>query len=294
MSGEVARIYVGTDERMGKAERVLEHSLRRHASIEVEIHWMRAGDPGFEGWEIGRKPGAPYSGGSWSTDFTCFRFAVPEVAGFQGRAIYLDADMLVLADVRELWDRRRRRPWTCPGGRSEVSVIDCAAFREAGVVAAPRSDEARWPPPRRLLGAARQARAGRQLAVRAMGRARSVDARRQADPLHGHGDAALEAVAGGLPLPCDTYSCSISTNSGNAHAESLACEDWYAPSTDELGSLPAFPIGAEPAASLQLSQPSSEAGLFGIEVSVIGGLPRSVLLAARNPPRSQHRTSTGP
>jgi len=44
---------------MEKAERVLEHSLREHATVDVQIHWLRSGDPGFENWEIGRQRGAP-------------------------------------------------------------------------------------------------------------------------------------------------------------------------------------------------------------------------------------------
>jgi hypothetical protein len=125
-----AQIYVGSDERMGKAERALEHSLRRNASLDVEIHWMRSGDIGFNDWSIGRKPGLPYSGGSWSTDFSCFQFAVFELARFDGRAIYLDVDMVVLGDIAEDWTWKSNKPWVCPEGRSEVSVIDCAAFRD--------------------------------------------------------------------------------------------------------------------------------------------------------------------
>ena len=132
MTTGVPQVYIGSDERMGKAECALECSLRRNSTVGVEVHWMRSGDPGFDDWNIGRERGRPYSGGAWSTDFSCFRFAVPELAGFRGRAIYLDVDMLVLGDLRELWERACSKPWTCPSGRSEVSIIDCAAFRDRG------------------------------------------------------------------------------------------------------------------------------------------------------------------
>jgi hypothetical protein len=65
---------------------------------------------------------------SWGTPFSCFRFAVPELCNFEGRAIYLDADQLVLGDIGELWDMApastfglRSIDWR----RTDVSVFDC-------------------------------------------------------------------------------------------------------------------------------------------------------------------------
>jgi Glycosyl transferase family 8 len=37
------------------------------------------------------------------TGFSFARFAIPELAGYQGRALYLDADMLVFNDLAFLW-----------------------------------------------------------------------------------------------------------------------------------------------------------------------------------------------
>ena len=129
---EVLHICVGSDSRMAKAERVLEHSIAKHASCEFEIHWMRAGDPGWEvsganAWKIGREPGRPYSGVGWATEFTGFRWAVPEYLGFTGRAVYFDVDMLVLGDVAELLEM------PCEGWRStkrpDVIVFNCEAWK---------------------------------------------------------------------------------------------------------------------------------------------------------------------
>ena len=42
--------------------------------------------------------------GSWATPFSGFRWsAFRKHCGFKGRAIYLDIDMIVLADIAELW-----------------------------------------------------------------------------------------------------------------------------------------------------------------------------------------------
>lgn len=99
---------------------------------------MRSGDPGWEvsrngadgSWKINREPGHAWkSRGSWGTDFSCFRFAIPELCGFDGKAIYLDADMLVLGDIAELASLSLNRPWLCRSGMTDVSVIDCKAMR---------------------------------------------------------------------------------------------------------------------------------------------------------------------
>lgn len=117
---------------------MLEYSIRKHASCDVAIHWMRAGDPGFEisptgkdgSWRINREPGQAWPKHGWGTDFSNFRLAIAELAGFEGVHIYMDADMLVLGDVAELLDLPRRAPWlTLSALRTDVSVIDAAGMR---------------------------------------------------------------------------------------------------------------------------------------------------------------------
>lgn len=99
---------------------------------------MRSGDPGWEvtpdgaggTWAIGREPGLAWPKRGWGTDFSCFRFAIPELMGFTGRAVYMDVDMLVLGDVAELLDVATPKPWVCcHPAMTDVSVIDCAGFR---------------------------------------------------------------------------------------------------------------------------------------------------------------------
>jgi hypothetical protein len=92
MDGPV-RVYVGTDRTQLFATRVLEHSMRRRTALPVELHPMhelRLPEP------ADRRHGA-------RTPFSFARFAIPALAGRADRALYLDADMLVLKDVAELW-----------------------------------------------------------------------------------------------------------------------------------------------------------------------------------------------
>jgi len=127
---EVIRIFVGTDERQEKADRVLEYTIRKHASLPVEITWMRAGEGMWSKWKY--SPDIPDSGG-WHTKFTCFRYAIPELCNFKGKAIYLDSDMVVLGDIAEIWSTPLSRgPWHCLSRkRTDVSVIDCARMKQS-------------------------------------------------------------------------------------------------------------------------------------------------------------------
>lgn len=101
---------------------------------------MRSGDPGWEvsklgdneSWRINIEPGFAWKQrGAWGTPFSGFRFAVPEMCKFQGRALYLDADMLVRADVRELLETPLAAGYKAASMiRTDVSVIDCSFFAD--------------------------------------------------------------------------------------------------------------------------------------------------------------------
>lgn len=138
------RVFVGTDQwqHQSGAERVLEHSIRANTQADVEITYMRSGDPGWEISEAGAGDtwavGAATAGGwvkapgrNWGTPFSCFRFAVPELCDFEGYAVYLDADMLVLGDIANLAALRPRGAGyrSVSVARTDVSVIDCAWFK---------------------------------------------------------------------------------------------------------------------------------------------------------------------
>jgi len=92
-SPEPVRIYVGTDRSQLLAVKVLEHSIRRHTSLDIAVTPMLDLDlPDPEDPRQGKRTG-----------FSFARFAIPELAGHAGRALYLDADMLVFRDIAELW-----------------------------------------------------------------------------------------------------------------------------------------------------------------------------------------------
>lgn len=91
------RVFVGTSAggEDAEAQLVCEASLRRHASVLVDVEWLRLSrDPvsSCAGWRTER----------WGTPWTALRWAVPEICGFRGRAIYFDCPTLVLGDVADL------------------------------------------------------------------------------------------------------------------------------------------------------------------------------------------------
>lgn len=90
---EPMRVFVGTDESQRVASRVLEYSIRKHTPGPVNFHPMfhlpipTPKDPA-------NRP---------RTGFSFFRFAIPKLCGYRGRALYVDADMQVFSDLAELW-----------------------------------------------------------------------------------------------------------------------------------------------------------------------------------------------
>lgn len=89
------RVYVGSEEAQMLAVKVLEHSIRRRASMDVEVfplHHARVEFPLPR--DVRNRPRTPFS---------FQRFYIPALKGYHGRAIYLDSDMQVFKDIKALW-----------------------------------------------------------------------------------------------------------------------------------------------------------------------------------------------
>ena len=134
---EPIRVFVGADESQLVAARVLEHSIRKHTDALVRVSPM-----------LDVRPPVPKKRENRPrTAFSFARFMIPQLAGYRGRAIYLDADMQVFGDICELWEApfdghqllcttQRETPekwkgsaWFHPGPQMSVMVLDCEALQ---------------------------------------------------------------------------------------------------------------------------------------------------------------------
>ena len=89
------RVYVATTEAQMLAVKVLEYSIRKHASMTVRVFPLH-----LAGIEIP----LPEEQKNWPrTPFSFQRYLIPRLADGEGRAIYLDSDMQVFRDIRYLW-----------------------------------------------------------------------------------------------------------------------------------------------------------------------------------------------
>ena len=91
MNGPV-RVYVGADRSQALAIKVLEHSIKRHTTLDVAVIPMID-------FPI-RQPRDVKN--SQRTGFSFSRFCIPRLAGYRGKAIYMDADMLVFQDLESV------------------------------------------------------------------------------------------------------------------------------------------------------------------------------------------------
>jgi len=127
------KIFVGTPANNEDLECqcVLDYSLRKFASQPLDITWMMLSrDPNSIWYSDGNKG---WNTKGWATPFSPLRWAIPAACKFQGRAIYMDCDMIALADIAELWNQPipPGKGLLAKGGQEVVSCVmlfDCAAM----------------------------------------------------------------------------------------------------------------------------------------------------------------------
>jgi len=126
---EAIRIFVASTPSEWLPTRVLEFSIRETSSRVVEVASLYAfGRPMPTPRDITNRPRTPFS---------FQRFLIPELCDYAGKAIYLDADMLVFRDIDQIWsagldghdlqtvageDEDRRSQYS-------VMLLDCARLR---------------------------------------------------------------------------------------------------------------------------------------------------------------------
>jgi len=126
------RVFIGTDDTQTVPTAVLKHSILTRTSAPVVFHELHNLNTGLEN--------------EFYTGFSFYRWGIPHACAFDGQAIYIDADVVVLCDINEVWqlplsghshlvrprprfkfDRFRIK--RLGGAYASVMVIDCARAR---------------------------------------------------------------------------------------------------------------------------------------------------------------------
>ncbi len=109
------RVFLGTEPGQYRAERIFVYSIEqnRDPARVYEIYLM--------------KDLADFDRRGWTTGFTNYRFAVPHLAGCEGRAIFYDVDEAYFGDPADLFDADMGGHGYLATSDPETSVmlIDC-------------------------------------------------------------------------------------------------------------------------------------------------------------------------
>lgn len=128
---EKIKIFIASEPGNQEAEQTLDWSIRNTTNGPFEITWMTDALPEWRNWNKGRDHRNQNSGIGWKTNFSCFRWTIPELCNFSGRAIYLDVDQLVIKDIRQMWELPMNNA-ACLAirpERTDVMLIDCSKFK---------------------------------------------------------------------------------------------------------------------------------------------------------------------
>ena len=136
----MADIFIGTEPRMWRGENVLRYSIDKYAGVNAHnVHSMdwSLDDDTWHNWDMGRQPGIPATrtknekgNDCWFTEFTNFRWAIPEKMNFTGRAIYVDVDIIFLNDAHVLneLDMGGKALLSLTNTETSVMLFDCSQF----------------------------------------------------------------------------------------------------------------------------------------------------------------------
>jgi hypothetical protein len=100
------RVFIGSGETSVLERKVLIRSLKAHTKRQLHICVFNGTHNALE-WNAEPPTPAPMSleiKYRNYTEFSLYRFLIPEICGFRGNAIYMDSDMLCFADIGELFD----------------------------------------------------------------------------------------------------------------------------------------------------------------------------------------------
>jgi hypothetical protein len=104
--GDSIRVFIGSGEQSRIERKVLVHSLRTNTRRPLDVFVFNGTHNAIERDDEPPVPAPLALSLKYRsiTEFSLYRYLIPELAGFRGRAIYLDSDMICLHDIGELAD----------------------------------------------------------------------------------------------------------------------------------------------------------------------------------------------
>src|SRR5688500_13788101 len=98
-------IFIGSGEASLLERKVLIHSIHKLARLPVRVFVFNGTHNALESDGAHPQPVPMSLAAKYQniTEFSNYRFLIPQLCGFVGRAIYLDSDMICLADIAELF-----------------------------------------------------------------------------------------------------------------------------------------------------------------------------------------------
>ena len=92
------KVFIGYDPREDIAYQVCKHSILKHQP-NADVRPLKQSELRDGGWYT--RPADKLA----STEFTFTRFLIPELANFNGWAVFMDCDMILTTDIKELFDQ---------------------------------------------------------------------------------------------------------------------------------------------------------------------------------------------
>jgi len=92
------KVFVGYDTREDIAYQVCKHSILKHQP-DADVRPLNQQELRDSGWY--KRPIDKLG----STEFTFTRFLIPELTNFEGWAVFMDCDMILTTDIKELFDQ---------------------------------------------------------------------------------------------------------------------------------------------------------------------------------------------
>ena len=133
------RLFVGSGEASLLERKTFIHSARQQTRREMDIYVFNGTHNAVElnGGEPFLAPMSLKVKYRNVTEFSLYRFLIPQICNFEGKAIFTDSDMVCLGDIGELFDTpmngcdilAKKDAYKGKGWGLSVMVIDCARAR---------------------------------------------------------------------------------------------------------------------------------------------------------------------